>query len=759
MIRETPVIEHLDIAYHDGQAWRTLAEKATQIVAQRGGKRSGVSNKISVGTLNVDLYGALDLEVEAVLRPNTPVRVSGRIGTPGAVLFNQPKPGTGTGWLQGLPAAFGTRVPLTANRPAKGTDPARVRVCHGIVSTTNWAVDGDSFLLFRTVALPPNRRFRVTARMTDWDVNLGQQYRLVASLGMPTGTLSIAGLARPQNQIAYTELPSIEFHTEEAKGPITASIGIGTTRNPSGASGSSDVLYGFDVDEFTIEMLPEDPPALFTGTILNLTQNDVLDKATGTTRTFSNISAVDNVAPLANTARYGAVVEGGAKFETWAARINRLAASSPVPVRRPPTFLEVLRYWWTGSVDGWAPLKQLITDTSLVPTNSMPPADVWPRREALALSYRSGSSPISAQPGTLGMERVITGLTPGSSYRITANAAAWPSSSPVDMSLRIGVAGLGVGSATTMPMLPSGTALSAYQFIATGTSHRVQVTNAAPILLPSPGALTWTVQEMQVVQTGVAEPYRLQDIVFESDLASHFDLACNSTGARWWVDSKNMVRFLTPDDKSAPIGLWTDNPAKVNDPGVFEYVGISTGFDTHGIVNALTLEQHGRKLDEDGDASADDYSTTFVSAPSVDRWGVRGDSLDTSLYTGQGFEYALDQRSGEVLAERANVARVITGFRWNAQESPTAALGLEVFKPVRVERGNLPQWSRVVGLKHTITPTRWMVDVDLTDIKAGVPFEDLNRALGARTFAQWSAALGSKSFARFNANPLEGLTP
>lgn len=146
-----------------------------------------------------------------------------------------------------------------------------------------------------------------------------------------------------------------------------------------------------------------------------------------------------------------------------------------------------------------------------------------------------------------------------------------------------------------------------------------------------------------------------------------------------------------------------------------------------------TLNNKGRKLNTEGKESTDDGSLTFRDAASADRWGVRGGSLTTSLYSGQGYDGALQARANDVFSTYGNAQRTITGFRWNAQENTTQALGTEIYDAVRVERGKLPVEERVIGPKHTIMPTRWMVDVELTDAKAGAQFRDFNAALGAQT--------------------------
>lgn len=764
MIREYPVINTLDFSYRDeGGTWRTLNNKATKVDVVRGGKRAGVGNKIDVGTLSADLFGDLDLDVRAMLRPGTPIRVAGRNGVAGSALFTQPTPGTGTGWNRTAAPPVATLVPITAARPAKGTVAAGTRLCYGWTPSAAAIIGSEDArnTLSRFVSnLPPNRRFRITAQISDWDVSKSAPFRLQASVRIGTAYTEFKGTPRRPNERLYTDLPTLEFDTYDWDGPSTATVWIAETRRPTVPANSSGVWMGYDVLSFKVEMLPLDPDAVFTGQILDLTQREELDLSTGRSRTFTTILGVDNVSPIANTTRYGAIVEQGGGYENWEDRIRRLAASSPVPCRLPGGNAERRFYTWDGwTRDGWQNLSWSPPFANdVVPTSVNVPPTQWPQSTAFYTQmFNNTAAPITTPIGTQGYKRVLTDLTPGATYRIEANATTWENPDNVPSSLRIGIAGLGTGAATAIPPSPQGAAITSYQFTATGRTHTIQISNAAAFTLAPGRWISWQVQAMKVTQVGRQDPYRLQDIVYEGNLASHFDLACNSTGAYWWVDSNGIVQFRAAAEPQALAGSWTDNPNKLDLPGQYAYVDVSTSYDTKGLVTSLTLEQHGMVRKEDGTLAADDYASTFNDALGRERWGVRGDSLDTCLYTGPGFGTALATRAAAVFAERARTARTIVGFKWNAQENTARALTLEIYDSVRVERGKLPVNAQIIGLRHTITPTRWMVDVALTDIKTGVTFDELNRGLNTRTFDQWDTIIGARTFAELNADILKGL--
>jgi len=73
----------------------------------------------------------------------------------------------------------------------------------------------------------------------------------------------------------------------------------------------------------------------------------------------------------------------------------------------------------------------------------------------------------------------------------------------------------------------------------------------------------------------------------------------------------------------------------------------------------------------------------------------------------------LNTRIAEVIAARKTPARVITSIRWNAQEDPLLASSLDVQDRVRVEFRGQIQDSRIVGIKHNVSGSTWMLQLDL----------------------------------------------
>ena len=972
MIQEYPVINTLDVAYKATSGeWVDLNNKATRVDVKRGGKRAGVSNSIDVGSMSLELFGAVDLDTSSALRPNVPIRVAGRDGKPGQIIEST------QGFFTGYPQSGFTLQTANQARPALDGVPAGTRWSWSVsiaANTTATLSTSPYPRASRSLAasqLLIGRRYAVSARVNDWDaetavpLRFAIYYNPTTSSPLTATTVVARGDIRPTDATRYSALPPVSWEVTESTGYYI--IVVEAAKAITHPAGAARVVSGFSFFDYRYEMLPQEPTAVFTGTIADLTQRPEFDKNTGTKRTFTSIYAVDAVQPLAATQRYGAIVENGAGHESWEDRIGRLAASSPVPTTIPKATGKRWVHAWNGvNPDGWTWLNGPLTLWTFIIAGAQVPANVWPGRNIIHETVRNTSSAsVTAAAGALGIQRVISGLTPGATYVVVANATVWENTAAANTSLRIGVAGVGTGSPAVVPQSPSGVTLPSYTFTATGTTHTVQITNAVSSPFAPNTFVSWQFNAMGVLQIGVQTPYRLQSTVYESSLASHFDLACNSTGARWWVDSQNVVQFRGFREASAPVGVWTDNPDDaqtfepavdeelrrnlfpypdfeasalgtwsaspaatvvftpawkkfgtrslkvtpsntgnnsyvtlgqttlaayglvagktytlsayiynpvalsgllstvarrmivrfdtgtgatseapsasqgasrlsltftvpsgatkvsielwngatnsaanlvywdgilleegsdlgewfsgstpasgddtyswagtanesasiirrqhpdryVNNPQFRSYVDVNTAFDTKALVTELTFDQHGMVV-EDGEAKALDYKETYRDGPGATRWGVRGGSLGTSLYAGQGFENALSLRAQDVFNE-VGTARTITGFRWNAQEDTAAALSLDIYDRVQVQYGVLPVDAEIISLKHSITHTRWMVDVELTNTNTGVTFEKFNTALGSRTFAELNTLLGGKTFAQFAADPLNGLT-
>jgi hypothetical protein len=137
--------------------------------------------------------------------------------------------------------------------------------------------------------------------------------------------------------------------------------GVGATRGgkPSGVTATVDVgilsatlvnagdpitdsRLAPNVEVRLLSALSSEP--VFTGRIIDLDVDYVLDKKTGVLTSYTTLVAGDAVVAHANTTRYGAVTAGGAGFESWANRVIRLATSSVTDINPPADDAPIVRY-------------------------------------------------------------------------------------------------------------------------------------------------------------------------------------------------------------------------------------------------------------------------------------------------------------------------------------------------------------------------------------------------------------------------------
>lgn len=82
-----------------------------------------------------------------------------------------------------------------------------------------------------------------------------------------------------------------------------------------------------------LKVVTESGAPIFAGQIAYLGSTYPLNKATGVTRVYTTVTAADAVQTHVSTPRYGVTSEDG--FETFEARIERLALSANAPVAVP----------------------------------------------------------------------------------------------------------------------------------------------------------------------------------------------------------------------------------------------------------------------------------------------------------------------------------------------------------------------------------------------------------------------------------------
>lgn len=474
----------------------------------------------------------------------------------------------------------------------------------------------------------------------------------------------------------------------------------------------------------------------YTATMIDAAQKVEYDKPRNRRTVHTTITAADAAQAAGNTIRHGVSTPSG--VETWEERITRLNASAATFKTSPPLGNQKLFWAPTGDqTDQWAKASNLnyTTERNFGQLAVRVPFE-WAVRTFPA--------------GSLGVRRTLTNLVPGKSYGFTAYVSGnalvgadenhWYRASIVGGAFGNEV--LGDWAGNPLPMVV---------FTATSTTHTFQIANSRDIVFGQNVGYLARFWDIRVYEVGIVDDYLLQDVAYESNLSNHYDLACDSVGARWWVDRNNVVQFRRSPEATGIVAEFTDD----RKAGALEYTDIDTSFDTRNVVNTLTLRQHGAKLNEEGQPVTDDYSALVVEPFSAEAWGRREASLDTCLWLGFEHELDLETRAAEIFTDRGNPSYRVRHIRWNAQEDPELASTLDIYDRVKVlYRGEI-HVGRIISLKHAVSQTRWMMDIFLTDVTTGPTFAELSAYYAGKTWAQMSALTAGQTFAEFSKRPLK----
>ena len=320
-----------------------------------------------------------------------------------------------------------------------------------------------------------------------------------------------------------------------------------------------------------------------------------------------------------------------------------------------------------------------------------------------------------------------SGITPGT-WRIAFDSAGGRQWGPViDMTTR---------NAQTLQ----------FQFQPAAASGKIGLYQAGSSPVAKGGSLTVKLSDMRVLQVRSADPYVLQDVAYESTLLNHFDLACNSVGARWYVTKRGAVLFRRAEEDIEPGARFTDS-----DAGDVSYTDVQLSYDTRNVVNSLKLNQHGY---DPATGNAVDTASTYTDDDSIGQWGARAAELDTCLYLGRPHQADAELRARELMAGLRQPTYSIQSFTINAQSDPTVLDAVELRSTVAIDYEGIRQRARVLSIDQAITPTRWMVTVTVNEPHVGPRFRDLNRA-GYATFAQLNAALAGMKFGELATQPFD----
>lgn len=701
--------------------WQPYLCDAREVSITRGGSRKGVLPAIDVGTLSVTFVNAADPDDDVNIRPNTGVRVR-QIGrevevyslaysdhankAAWAVSAESSKWTVGVGSISGSTLVFGNG---------------------------GWAATG--YFVTYPDAPAPLRVQRMLHGLT-----VGALYRVDVVTRYNGSRGATFGLSVPGG----TEFGVLPMHATNTSG--VASTGTFRATAASLPLWISQPTTQF-IELLSIRVTRLDSPAtpVFTGKV-----QDVAITSDKDGNQFVHLVATDAVQSHANITRYGAVTEGGALFEPWSARISRLSGSALAPVATPPANPKRTIYTQvnTAELDGWRRFGTAPSGIELDPLvgGTWFGGSIWHQT-------KHSTTPVTQAAGVYGVERTITGLTPGAIYTVDGKfCSGWaaPGGEPDQYAdqYAIGVAGIGWGAAVEGNN--NLTAFAPFTFTATSTSHTVRVSLAETTTRTTlTGVFEFLFVRGVTVVENSTDPYVLQDTAYESSLASHFDLACNSVGARWWVDRDNVTQFRRWDNKEpvaiqfgdthlSPAGFGNFNEAMVgltmadfdalwagktfadfntywSAQGFRDTLhacvnDVQVSYDTRSVVNDLDVANHGRDATT---GNTLDVTSKYSNESSVAAWGPRRSTLDVSLYTGGTHASDVLKRSLDLFGVADTAERFPTRVRFNATDHAALMPDLDVHTRVTVRRKGAVYTCRVLGIEHEITPDGWHINLEL----------------------------------------------
>jgi len=202
------------------------------------------------------------------------------------------------------------------------------------------------------------------------------------------------------------------------------------------------------------------------------------------------------------------------------------------------------------------------------------------------------------------------------------------------------------------------------------------------------------------------------DTVFESSVANHLDMMCNSSqSAAWWPNQFGGIQIVSGFSTANPT--YTLQPA--HDPrGAISatglaYLSVNESLDTTALVNEINLVNHQRVLSEEGEWQANDLTTTVQDVTSRATYGAGSAEVDVCIAN----DVFTPGLGDSLLAFSAQPTFVPTEVRVNAQDNLAIASNIGLMDSVGVQT---PDWSgarRITGINHEITSDRWLITYQL----------------------------------------------
>lgn len=203
--------------------------------------------------------------------------------------------------------------------------------------------------------------------------------------------------------------------------------------------------------------------------------------------------------------------------------------------------------------------------------------------------------------------------------------------------------------------------------------------------------------------------------VYESSLSNHFTMACNTVGAMWWVGADGVTRFaFRKYNPSSPLTFLGVRPPD-HPPGALHYIRPIASAGSSAFFNRALMHNHAAEL-VGGEWRAADYDVLTVNLGGA--YGFSDAEVETN--------HAANPSGAPIefynwLEPTSNFEPKATGIVWNAQEDidrvPDIEIGRSVYLPSD-ESGRDPwPWNVVIGVRHVITPARWLTEITLVAVR------------------------------------------
>jgi hypothetical protein len=212
---------------------------------------------------------------------------------------------------------------------------------------------------------------------------------------------------------------------------------------------------------------------------------------------------------------------------------------------------------------------------------------------------------------------------------------------------------------------------------------------------------------------------KLARTVYEGSLSSHFTLACATVGAMWWVGGDGVTRFapragsgfvVTPTAEfwfsSTDFGPMPADALRAIDAGLAAGSRVTY---TVGIARNITAVED---PDNPGQWKADEVELQY-------REPLPENGADTRLgrspvVTTINAATPTIHRLWEQQFPYAGGSEQIESLLWNAQQDLDRIPDLEIGNVIRAYHPARGLWNgQIIGVQHTITPTRWMIQLTL----------------------------------------------